>query len=233
MSVMSSPECSTAIRLVSRWGAWYTRDLPADVAGERRDELASDLWEHASWAHAQGQASTRVARSIVWRAAAGAASDLGWRWRQINGLPPREAHEHRLNATALSGVLLLVLAALAWAVFVFTRIARGVAEGTHSLMSEPSLGMFLFTLLAVIGIVLLLLRRTRFLGSLWLIVPLGGLIVAGWESLRHGSATASLLLYNMPGVSQSIFGAVLGISLLILAGSIRWIPTGTKKAVTS
>ena len=228
---MASPECATAIRLVSRWGAWYTRDLPQGVAGDRRDELASDLWEHASWAHDQGVPAPRVARSIMRRAAAGALSDLGWRWRQIGGLPPREAREHRLNAAALSGVLALALATLGWATFVFARLGRGVADGSALMVSDSSLAMVAFTLLAVIGLPLLLARRTRFIGGLWLGVTTIGLVWAGFESLRYTSATASALIYNMPGWTTALAGVSAGLALLFVACALRWWPSRSTKEV--
>jgi hypothetical protein len=229
MTVMSAPGCANAIRLVSRWGAWYTRGLPAEVAGARRDELASDLWEHASWAHESGEPANRLARSILWRAAAGAVSDLGWRWRQIDGLPPREAREHRFNATALSGALALALALLAWSAFVFTRIGRGISEGWASLESESSIAMLVFTFLALVGLPLLLTRRTRFFGAVWLTIPAVGLLLAGAQSLIFGSATIAALFYLMPGWHTALLGVASGVALLFVAAGLRWLPIPTRK----
>ena len=50
MTAIRTPEYRAAAHRVLNWCGWYTRDLSPDVAGERRDEIASDLHEHAVWA---------------------------------------------------------------------------------------------------------------------------------------------------------------------------------------
>ena len=77
-----------AAAVVARWVAYYTRRLPAEVAGRRRAELASDLWEQ----RAEGSAPGRTALSMLWRMAAGALSDLTWRREQL-ALARRRAGE--------------------------------------------------------------------------------------------------------------------------------------------
>jgi hypothetical protein len=64
-----------ADRLVATWTRLYTRGLPSDVAERRRDELASDLYEHASL---QGRTSAQQ-REVIGRVLWGIPADLSWR----------------------------------------------------------------------------------------------------------------------------------------------------------
>ena len=61
--------------LVGAWVHLYTLGLPATVRGDRRDELASDLWEHAT----EGDGRPTVGAEIVARALLGVPADLAWR----------------------------------------------------------------------------------------------------------------------------------------------------------
>jgi len=47
MSLLHTRTFNTTAHWVLAWCAQYTRDLPEEVAAARRDELASDLHEHA------------------------------------------------------------------------------------------------------------------------------------------------------------------------------------------
>jgi len=64
-----------ADRLAITWARLYTRGLPPDVAERRREELVSDLHEHASL---QGRSPAQQ-REVVGRVLWGIPADLSWR----------------------------------------------------------------------------------------------------------------------------------------------------------
>jgi hypothetical protein len=68
-----------AAGLVAWWVEAYTRHLPDEVAGRRRAEVDSDLWEQ----RAAGRRAWLVAFSILRRMAAGMPADLHWRHGQL------------------------------------------------------------------------------------------------------------------------------------------------------
>jgi hypothetical protein len=72
-----------AAAAVAWWVATYSRHLPAEIAGRRRAELASDLWEQRTWGQAVGAPAPAVALSILRRMAAGMPADLRWRHHQL------------------------------------------------------------------------------------------------------------------------------------------------------
>jgi hypothetical protein len=78
-----------AAALAARWVRFYTRGLPVRVATARRDELASDLFEHRADDQRQGVSSSATGAAILGRIVLGAAADLGWRSRQIAALRSR------------------------------------------------------------------------------------------------------------------------------------------------
>jgi hypothetical protein len=101
-----------ADRCATRWTALYTRGLARPVAERRREEIASDLFEHAA-AVGDGRAQQRnVLGRVLW----GIPADLSWR-RAARASQPRV---RRTGATMnLRRVTLAVLAAvvafLVWA----------------------------------------------------------------------------------------------------------------------
>ncbi len=74
-----------AARIVFWWAAFYTRDLETHIAADRRDELASDVWEQGAEAEDRGASPIVTEMSILLRAARGVPSDLSWR-RQVLSL---------------------------------------------------------------------------------------------------------------------------------------------------
>jgi hypothetical protein len=58
---------------------WYTRRVPWGLACERRDELMSDLWEHADLAARSGQSRVAHQLAVIRRMLAGMRADLSWR----------------------------------------------------------------------------------------------------------------------------------------------------------
>jgi hypothetical protein len=62
-------------RVAQGWVVTYTRGLPAESAERRRDELASDLFEHASLVGPSSGHQTEVLGRVLW----GIPADLSWR----------------------------------------------------------------------------------------------------------------------------------------------------------
>jgi hypothetical protein len=71
------------VALAARWVACYTRRLPTRVAQARRDELASDLWEHSHDTRERTVSQLWVALSIARRVVCGVPADLSWRFAQL------------------------------------------------------------------------------------------------------------------------------------------------------
>ena len=69
--------------LAMRWVFFYTRRLPARIAYPRRDEVASDLWEHRHDARTRGMSDLATAVAIIWRMIRGAPADVGWRFVKV------------------------------------------------------------------------------------------------------------------------------------------------------
>lgn len=63
-------------RLARWWVFAYTSGLPPDARDRRRDEIASDLWEHQQEAGAKGEPPSS---GVVARVVAGIPADLSWR----------------------------------------------------------------------------------------------------------------------------------------------------------
>jgi hypothetical protein len=61
------------------WTAAYTLGLATHVRDARRDEIASDVWEHHGDVVAEGGSVWRFAGSVLGRVARGAPADLLWR----------------------------------------------------------------------------------------------------------------------------------------------------------
>ena len=70
---------SFAIAPTRAWTALYTRGLPSDVRGERREEIDCDLWEHQRLAEFQRDPATRTAAAILLRLIMGVPADMTWR----------------------------------------------------------------------------------------------------------------------------------------------------------
>ena len=71
-------------RVCVGWVWWYTRRLPFEVAAQRRDELLSDLWEHAADAARTGQGDVGHQFDVIGRMVVGVPADLSWR-RRVRG----------------------------------------------------------------------------------------------------------------------------------------------------
>ena len=211
-----------AADLVMRWAEIYTRGLEPAAAGARRDELASDLWEHA--AH-----EPRAGAAMLSRAIRGVPADLSWRYEQqrrmLAGVP-------RLQRVVSGGVGALVVAAasalVVFGVAVITRTSALAVRGAILPFSETALWVFGLTGLAVFGLLLLVRQKTR---------PLGAVALAGSSALVHfglfdllnKSATISALSYT-PQWSTAVACLIAALVLLFLSAALLWAPS--RKAIS-
>lgn len=83
---MKRSTCAGA-RIALRWVRFYTRGLDDGSRTSRRDEIASDLWEHAHHDAVYSVRQARTTAAILARLAAGIPSDLSWRRQQRRALP--------------------------------------------------------------------------------------------------------------------------------------------------
>jgi hypothetical protein len=67
------------IAITRAWTATYTRGLPRDLRGERREEVDCDLWEHQRLADLERESVAGTAVEILMRMAFGIPSDIFWR----------------------------------------------------------------------------------------------------------------------------------------------------------
>ena len=80
MTAVADHPAARSVRLVALWVRCYTAGLPAEVRAERRDEIASDLWEQAhDLRNVHAGAGGAVSAEIVARGALGVPADLSWR----------------------------------------------------------------------------------------------------------------------------------------------------------
>lgn len=227
MSVATSAPYHRAVRRVCRWCAWYTRGIDADTAACRRDELASDLHEQATWADAAGQSPHALARSILGRAGRGALADLTWshaQRRQVALADPVALRLRRVEGTAAGLVLVAAVAVFMLGLYVLVRVAAAVATGLIRAGSGTSVAVLVFTALAACGVLLLVRRRTRFLGALWMILPSIGVIHYGLFQLYSLSATVGALMFSMPGWSLASDALTVGLVVYFAAAVIWWWP---------
>jgi hypothetical protein len=223
MSVQTSAPYHHAVDRVSRWCSWYTRELDAQAAADRRDELASDLHEHAVWADESGTAPRAVARAILSRALRGAPADLAWRYSQRRKLAladPAGFRRIRVEGVASALVLIVASGVLGWGLFVLARIALSVMAEQIRPGSATSLVVAACTVLAVGAVVLLSRRRTRFIGALIMVLPSVGLVHFGLFQLYSLSATVGALTFSMPGWEFASNTLMAGLGLFFVAAAI-------------
>ena len=78
-------------RLCAGWARCYTRRVPPELARQRRDELLSDLWEHAADGDGEGQGRVAHQLDVIGRMLAGVPADLSWRRGVLRSHQPQPA----------------------------------------------------------------------------------------------------------------------------------------------
>ncbi|MCZ6544702.1 MAG: hypothetical protein O6913_03230 [Chloroflexi bacterium] len=82
---MNAAPLRWAGRFTRGWVRAYTTGLPRPIGQDRRDEIASDLWEHAADAGASGAGARTTAAQIFGRAVLGMPADLSWHLGELKG----------------------------------------------------------------------------------------------------------------------------------------------------
>ena len=209
----------TARSRVERWCAFYTRGLHADVAAERREELAADVLDHTEWATEQGIDPAALARSITWRAIKGIPSDLAWRRTQL-----RAADTAPLGTRVFDGWLLLGAHALGLGLILLGSTAV-IRNGWRIFTGDaPAMATFVATLVVVCGLVLVRRERTRPIGALWLAVGAPVIATVGLGLLAQN--TTMLLLVSEStrywGVGSGVVAAC--VAVFYVAAAAWWMP---------
>jgi len=85
--------------LVARWVRFYTRDLSAEIAQRRVEEIDADLHDHVAHERANGISNRRIALGILSRMVRGVAADAAWRGRQAKVSAHRSTLEETTKTT--------------------------------------------------------------------------------------------------------------------------------------
>ncbi len=205
-----------AAELVLRWCDMYTRGLSPAVAGDRRAELASDLWEHA--AH-----EPRPAGAMLSRAIRGVPADLAWRYEQRRAARRLVPIEARVVGSAVA--VLVALAASTLIVFgliAIQRTAFWVSQQYVRPWSETAVWVMGLTGLAISGALLLLRRRTRALGAIALAASVP-VVHVGLYDLQNKSVTVGALSYT-PGWGVAVVCVMACLALLFISAAVMWAP---------
>jgi hypothetical protein len=132
-----SPE-ELAASIVSAWARLYTVGLEPAVRDSRREEIDSDLWEHAHAGRRVGAEPPSVAGQMLARCLLGIGADVSWRAQMsVHALREKEGVQmnERLKRDWWLPVPLVMIAA--GAVMVLTHI---VGDGAESWWSRTELG---------------------------------------------------------------------------------------------
>jgi hypothetical protein len=145
-------------RLVDRWTRLYTRRLDDETARARRDEIASDRYDHIAAARAAGLTSAATSRALVARMLLGVPADLSWRRHHLRderravrkeNAMARPVPEQGAQLAALAGVLVVC-----WILFV------GVASGVGSAVNGwPNVWVSVGFVVGLFGVAILGLVR--------------------------------------------------------------------------
>ncbi len=107
------------------WTALYTRGLPADVRGERREEIDCDLWEHQRLADLEREPATSTAAAILLRLIMGVPADIFWRLEA--GANARSGRGTQMSESlTMRGFFWAALAVAAFPAVIGVLVAMGV-----------------------------------------------------------------------------------------------------------
>jgi hypothetical protein len=204
--------------LIMRWCDLYTRGLSPAVAGDRRDELASDLWEHAA-------AEPRATGAMLSRAIRGVPADLAWRYEQrrtARRMVPMRFRVLGGGVAALTAVAASALIGLG--LFV---LARHVAFSPQR-FSESETWVLGLTFMAIAGSLLLLRVKTRSLGALALALGTA-LIPFAHRELSTFSVTARQLNQTAEW-ELALWCLVACVASMFIAAALLWLPARRERA---
>jgi hypothetical protein len=110
---MTTGRPERAAELVIRWTRWYTRRLPAPIAGRRLEEIRADLHDHLAFERARGVPDRLITASVLSRMLRGLPADAVWRHR----MRPPGGETMRPFAAVIAVALLAVAVGVAAGVY--------------------------------------------------------------------------------------------------------------------
>ena len=227
MTVARSYPYAKTVDRVLRWCDWYTRGLDDGIARGRRDEILSDLWEHARWAERRNEAPDVTSRVILTRAVLGVVADLNWRRAQRRSV--RLAGGAAAPASSRVAIALSLALATTLLAFGITVLVRGWITAPEFFSHSGSRGLLataVLTALCALGLVLLARARTRFLGAAWMIPVTVGLIHFGLRVLELVSATVGSFAFNSMLADWELVTTVFAVAVALIFCSLvaAWWP---------
>lgn len=212
-----------ATRRVSRWVSLYTRGLPRDVVFERKDELTSDLYEHAAQRNRDGMQDQTIAKEIQGRAVRGMAADLLWRDGRM-----RQFRARRFAAMTVRE--LRSTQRLSWLVYSVGIVVSGVglvasvrATTNVSIYGNASMGIpiFVAAALAVLSLSLTLRVASRAAGVTLLVVSC---VLLNWymlaASTNLSSRAVALLVRNLAFLPRPLIMVVLLLPTVLVSAAL-------------
>ena len=162
--------------VVRAWTFIYTIGAGASIRGERRDEIASDLFEHARGGAQEGTGSRAVAGQMLARCFLGLGADVSWRVQVALG--QRRAIEKGVRMSErvkrnwwIPGAIALIGADI---VFGLLSIGYRIDEGWDASLLESESAATVGTamlMLVVLPVVALLVRSSHPGWTFWMLVP--------------------------------------------------------------
>ncbi|WP_127792563.1 hypothetical protein [Agromyces sp. LHK192] len=212
-----------AARATLRWSLRYTDGLDPLVASDRRQEILSDLHEHAAWANETGISSRTAARSIRSRMLRGIPADIGWRRAQLTGREsPARSNLFPIEGLMLAAVALVGVVQIAVGGFVAFRQVRALLIGDIGWVPTSAAFTIALGAIAVAATAVLAHRRWRAWGAPVLALT-GFLIFAqSIETLWFLSASALVVINRLTWWEPAAYAVGLGVATLCLAATAQW-----------
>jgi hypothetical protein len=163
---------SWSVRLLRRWVSFYTRGLPVDIGGRRREEIEADLWSQFEEATLVGRGERSTNAEVLLRLLAGLPADISWRLADSAGDPAPS----NVSRVVTSGIRAIGLFSIGGGLALVTQL--DIFAVSTNPYAVPGLGYVLVFVamggdialaLAIVGLVIRFQDRLRgsvaFLGS--------------------------------------------------------------------
>ncbi len=168
-----------AAATVNAWTRVYTVGAAAPIREARRDEIASDLWEHAKAGAEEGVGSRAVAGQMLARCLLGIGADLSWRVQVVLG--QRRAVEKEVPMSDvvkrnwwIPGPILMIGCGIAVGLMSHAaRIDKGWDPSPLDIAGGVALAGLVFVVLPIVA---LLVRRSHPGWTFWMLAP-GAIVV--------------------------------------------------------
>lgn len=140
-------------RLLRRWVGLYTRGLPVDVGGRRREEIEADLWSQLEEAGLMGRSDRETSGEILVRLIAGIPADVSWRLAHRTGERVRAKIERDTPSGMRASEALAILGGLSFALYIALLVVLGITTPHLRIddVYEGSVGMSAGVLAIVLG----------------------------------------------------------------------------------